>query len=315
MTTRRVCVILEHMERTGFVTICGQPNVGKSTLLNAMVGEKVAIVSPKPETTRDNIKGILTEDGIQIVFTDTPGIHRPHNMLGKYMVKHAQSAVSEADLIIFITEKKHALARADQNIIDTLPPPGSGKPVILIINKVDRVKRKADLLPLLQKALELYPFAEIIPMSAIKEKDVKKLMPVIKKYIHEGKFMYPEGQLSDRPNNFFIQEIIREKVLECTREEIPHSVAVMVDQTKYDKKLDVLEIYATIFVERLSQKGILIGKNGEMMKTIGQKARLEIKELLEKKIYLNLWVKVREKWKDNMSALEEAGYSDRDLET
>ena len=297
------------MTRSGIVAISGQPNVGKSTILNGFLKEKVAIISEKPETTRDVIRGILTEKDSQIVFMDTPGIHKPHDLLGKVMLSRAQSCLMEADIILFITEKKTAFNGDDENILARLPEPKNGKKVIFVINKADKVKDKKTLLPLIKKAGEMYPFDEIVPMCALKEKDLDNLLKVIRSYLPEGPFLYPEDQLSDKGTRFMIQEIIREKVLTVTFEEIPHSVAVIVDDID-DSDEKGIKVFATIFVERASQKSIIIGKDGEMIKKIGKMARKDIEDLLEKHIYLDLWAKVREKWKKDPAALKDMGYTD-----
>ncbi|MFH1798195.1 MAG: GTPase Era [Candidatus Omnitrophota bacterium] len=298
------------MQKCGFVAISGQPNVGKSTILNGFLREKVAIVSPRPETTRDNIRGVLTEKVCQIVFIDTPGIHKPHDLLGKIMISRAQSTLMESDIILFITEKKTAFNKDDENILRRLPDPAQEKKVIFVINKVDQVKDKKLLLPLMKKAQNFYPFCEIVPICGLKQADLNQLLEIIKTFIPEGPFMYPEEYLTDKNEDFMIQEIIREKILSSTYEEIPHSVAVVVDNMTKEKTKKTLKIYATIFVERTSQKSIIIGKNGSMLKKVGQLARKDIETLLSKHVYLNLWVKVSEKWKRDPEALREMGYTD-----
>lgn len=298
------------MKRSGFVSISGQPNVGKSTLLNGVLKEKVAIISRKPETTRDNIRGILTQKDCQIIFTDTPGIHKPHNLLGKVMLSRAQSSLLESDIILFMTEKKFALNKEDQNIISRLPSPKGDKTVIFIINKTDKVRNKKLLLPVIKEAKKSYPFDEIFPMCALDRTDLDRLLEIIKSYLPEGPFLYPEDQLTDKDDQFMIQEIIREKVLAETYEEIPHSVAVVIESVDEDGKNKVLNIHAIIYVERTSQKSIIIGKNGAKLKKIGELARIEIEKFLSRHVYLDLWVKVYEKWKKDPQALREIGYSD-----
>ena len=298
------------MQRSGIVAISGQPNVGKSTLLNGFLKEKVAIISKKPETTRDVIRGIFTEKGCQIIFVDTPGIHKPHDLLGKMMLTRAQSALMESDIILFITEKKAAFNKDDENILKRLPDPEKGKKVIFVINKADKVKDKRLLLPVMEKAAELYPFNEIVPMCALKQNEVDKLLKTIIAYLPEGPLLYPGDQLTDKSEQFLIQEIIREKILTETYEEVPHAVAVVIDEMTEEETNNVLKIYATVFVERTSQKSIVIGKNGKMMKKIGELARKDIERLLSRHIYLDLWVKVREKWKKDPHALRDMGYSD-----
>ena len=282
--------------------------MGKSTILNGFLKEKVAIISQKPETTRDNIRGILTEDDCQIVFVDTPGIHKPHDLLGKLMLSRAQSTLMESDIILFVTEKNIAFNSEDELILQRLPEPDEGKKVILVINKVDKVRDKKILLPLIDKATKMYPFEEIVPICALKQADIDRLLELVKTYIPEGPFFYPEDQLTDKSERFAVQEIIREKVLKNTYQEVPHSVAVVVDDIAEEDK--VTRIYATIYVERTSQRSIVIGKSGSMIKKIGEEARPEIEELLSKRVHLDLWVKVFEKWKKDPRGLKEMGYSD-----
>lgn len=284
--------------------------MGKSTLLNGFLGEKLAIISKKPETTRDAIRGILTLKDCQIIFVDTPGIHKPHDLLGKIMLSRAQSTIMESDIVLFVTERRIAFNNEDMSILNRLPNPEDGKKVILIINKVDRIRDKKVLLPLLEKAQNIYPFAEIIPISALKQADLDMTLKVITSYLPDGPFLYPEDELTDQTEAFMIQEIIREKILTETREEIPHSVAVLVDDMSEDASGGKTEIHATVFVERTSQKSIIIGKTGVMLKKIGSMARPEIEELISKPVYLHLWVKVSEKWKTNPHALREMGYAD-----
>ncbi len=298
------------MRRSGFIAISGQPNVGKSTMLNGFLKEKLAIISERPETTRDNIRGILTDKECQIIFVDTPGIHKPHDLLGKLMLSRAQSSLMESDIVIFVTEKRLALNENDRNIIERLPRPEEDKKVILVINKVDKVKDKKLLLPIIEEAGKLYPFNEIIPICALDQSDIEKLLIIIKSYLPEGPLFYPEEQLTDKSEHFIIQELIREKTLVFTYEEVPHSVAVVVDNIERDEDKGGLNIQATIYVERTSQKSIIIGKKGEMIKRIGKEARSDIEKFLGEHIYLDLWVKVKKKWKKDPGALEELGYTD-----
>ncbi|MEA3489992.1 MAG: GTPase Era [Candidatus Omnitrophota bacterium] len=298
------------MHKSGIVSISGQPNVGKSTILNGVLKKKVAITSRKPETTRDNIRGILTEKDCQIIFVDNPGIHKPHNLLGKVMLRRAQSSLMESDIILLVTEKKTAFNADDKNILNRLPDPKKNKKVFFVINKVDKIKDKGKLLPIIEKAGELYPFDEIVPLCALKEDDLDMLLELIKSCLPEGPVLYPEDQLTDRNESFLIQEIIREKILRETYEEIPHSTAVVIDDIREDEEKNLLNIYVTIYVERTSQKSIIIGKNGAMMKKIGRLARGDIERLLSRHVYLTLWVKVYEKWKKDPEGLREMGYSD-----
>ena len=298
------------MYRSGFVSISGQPNVGKSTMLNGFLREKVAIISRKPETTRDNIRGILTEKDFQIIFVDTPGLHKPHDLLGKIMLTKAQSSIMESDIILFVTEKHLAFGDEDKNIRHRLPEASEGKKVILVINKVDKLKDKKLLLPLMEKARDFYPFAEVVPICALKEKDLERLLEAIKPYLPEGPMLYPEDQLTDKSESFMVAEIIREKVLTETYEEIPHSVAVVIDELKERSSGRMLDIHATIYVEKTSQKSIIIGKGGSKMKKIGELSRVDIEKLLARRVYLTLWVKVYEKWKKSPEALRDLGYSE-----
>lgn len=298
------------MTKSGFVAICGQPNVGKSTIINGLVKEKVAITSSKPETTRDNVRGILSEKDSQIVFVDTPGIHKPHDLLGKMMLSRAESSIMESDIILFVTEKHTAFNKDDMNIRERLITSAGGKKVIFVINKSDKVKDKRSILPLIQKAQDFYPFNDIFPMSALNAKDLEKLLGIVRSYLPEGPFLYPEDQLTDRSDTFMIREIIREKILERTFREIPHSVAVTVESMEERTPGGMLDVSAVIFVERTSQKSILIGKDGDMMKRIGESARKDIENLISRKVWLSLWVKVAEKWKKNPSSLRELGYSE-----
>ena len=298
------------MQRSGFVAISGQPNVGKSTILNGFLQEKLAIVTKKPETTRDNIRGILTEEDCQIIFVDTPGIHKPHDLLGRVMLTRAQSTLMESDIILMVTEKKFAFNDEDMIIIDRLPPPKKSQRVFLVINKTDEVKDKRMILPIMEKAQEFYPFDEIVPISALDAGDLERLLKLIKAYLPEGPLLYPEDQLTDRSDQFLVQELIREKVLTETFEEVPHAVAVTVEEMKEDKEKGTLHIHATIYVERTSQKSIVIGKSGAKIKKIGELARADIERLLSRHVYLELWVKVYEKWKKDPEALREMGYTD-----
>ena len=298
------------MYKSGFVSISGQPNVGKSTLINGFIGEKVAIISDKPETTRDAIRGIFSEKDCQIIFVDTPGIHKPRNLLGKMMLTRAQSTILESDIILFVTEKRHIFNKDDENIRDRLPEAGSGKKVILVINKVDKIKDKKSLLPLIERANDFYPFDQIVPMCALKKKDINKLLDLIKTFLPEGPQLYPEEQLTDKTDRFHIREIIREKILKATHEEVPHSVAVTIESIEEKKDGKLLNVQAVIFVERPSQKAIIIGSGGDMIKRIGKSARSDIEDLLERHVYLDLWVKVLAGWKKDPGALQEMGYSD-----
>ncbi|MBF0216216.1 MAG: GTPase Era [Candidatus Omnitrophica bacterium] len=294
------------MTKCGYIAIAGQPNVGKSTLINGLMKKKVAIISEKPETTRDAICGILTEGDSQMIFIDTPGIHKPKNLLGKIMTTQARSSVLEADIILFLIEKRAAFTREDMNIISLLPEKKDKKTVILIINKTDRIKDKPSLLPLMEKAARLYPFDEIVPMSALDQKHIDALHSLITKYLPEKDHIFASDKITDRDEDFMTKEIIREKILIESYDEVPHSVAVTIDQ-KNDEGT-IIRIHATIIVERESQKTIIIGKNGSMIKKIGTSARRELEKLLNKRVYLDLWVKPVKDWKKDTEALRDVGY-------
>lgn len=291
--------------KSGFVSLVGRPNVGKSTLLNRLVGQKVAIMSDKAQTTRNKIQGILTTYTEQIVFIDTPGIHKPKHRLGDFMVQTALSTFNEVDVVLFLVNVTEKRGPGDDFIIDKLQHVKS--PVFLVLNKIDQV-HPDELLPIIEDYNKQIDFAEIVPISAIDGNNVDHLLETILKFISEGPQYYPEDQISDHPEYFIVSELIREKVLERTREEIPHSVAVVVESMKREDNEKVL-VNATIIVERKSQKGIIIGKQGKMLKDIGMNARRDIERLLGDKIYLDLWVKVQSDWRDKQSNLNDYGYN------
>lgn len=289
--------------RSGFVSIIGRPNVGKSTLLNSILGEKVSIVTPKPQTTRNRIIGIKTLPGAQIIFIDTPGIHKPRHKLGDTMVKTALGAFKEVDIILFMVEPRD-LEKGDKFIIKLFKE--AQYPVFLLINKIDTVK-KLDLLPLIDRLKELYPFKEIIPVSALKQDGIEILLKRICDYLPAGPKYYPDDIITDQLERFMVSEIIREKATEMTEEEIPHSIAVEVTEWK-ERESGLILIRSNIYIERDSQKGIIIGKGGRMLKSIGTAARADIEKLLNTKVFLELWVKVKKDWRDNRKILEELGY-------
>ncbi len=289
--------------RSGFVSIIGRPNVGKSTLLNSILGEKVSIVTPKPQTTRNRIRGIKTLPAEQIIFIDTPGIHKPRHKLGDTMVKTALEAFKEVDIILFMLEP-HDPGKGDKFIIKLLEE--AQTPVFLLINKIDTVK-KIDLLPLIDRLKEFYPFKEIIPISALKQDGIEILLKKIYDYLPPGPKYYSDDIITDQLERFMVSEIIREKATEMTEEEIPHSIAVEVIEWK-ERESGLILIMSNIYVERDSQKGIIIGKGGRMLKAIGTAARADIEKLLNTKVFLELWVKVKKDWRDNRKTLEELGY-------
>lgn len=289
---------------SGFVAIVGRPNVGKSTLLNRIIGEKIAIMSDKPQTTRNKINGIYSTPDAQVVFIDTPGIHKPHNSLGDYMVEVAFSALNEVDAICFMVAADEKRGRGDDLIIERLKH--RDVPVYLLVNKIDRVHPDA-LLPFIEDYSKQMHFTEIIPISASNGNNFDHMMDVLMEQIPEGPQFYPDDQLTDRPEYFVVSELVREKILQLTHDEVPHSVAVIVDSMKRNEN-DKIHVQATIIVERDSQKGIIIGKGGRMLKIIGTKARMDIERLLGEKVYLELWVKVQKDWREKKVYLNDYGY-------
>jgi len=287
--------------RSGFIAIIGRPNVGKSTLMNCLLGEKISIISDKPQTTRNRIRGILTLPDAQLVFLDTPGIHKPLHKMNEIMVQTALGTYGEVDVIMLLVEATERPGAGDKFIIETLSKVKT--PVFLVINKVDLIAKER-LLPLMQELSGLYPFAEIIPVSALK-KDLGGLMDAILKRLPKGPKYFPDDQLTDQPERFVVTEIIREKIFELTKEEIPYSTAVVIEQMKEEPNLT--SIHAMIYVERDSQKGIVIGKNGALLKEIGTRARIDAEKLLGVKVFLQLWVKVKKGWRDDDHMLKNVG--------
>lgn len=290
--------------RSGFVAIIGRPNVGKSTLMNQMIGQKVAIMSDKPQTTRNKIHGVYTTDNSQIVFLDTPGIHKPNSKLGDYMMKAAHGTLGEVDAILFLMDVTEGFGGGDRYIIEQLKQVKT--PVILVMNKIDQIEPE-QLLPLIVQYKDLHEFAEIIPISAKEGNNVATLLEQTTKYLPEGPQYYPADQVTDHPEQFVVAELVREKILHMTREEVPHSIAVHIEDMRVQEN-GVVYIGAVIFVERDSQKGIIIGKKGAMLKEVGQKARKDIETLLGSKTFLELWVKVKKDWRNQASVLHELGY-------
>jgi GTP-binding protein Era len=292
--------------KSGFVAIIGRPNVGKSTLMNQVIGQKIAIMSDKPQTTRNKIHGVYTTEHSQIVFLDTPGIHKPQSKLGDYMMKTAESSLREVDAILFLIDVVEGIGGGDRFIIENLKKVTT--PVILVMNKIDQVQPEA-LLPIITKYKDLYDFAEIVPVSAIKGNNVNTLLEQVMKYLPEGPQYYPADQVTDHPEQFVCAELIREKILHLTREEIPHSIAVGIEDMKVEEN-GVVHISAVIYVERDSQKGIIIGKKGALLKEVGQKARYDIEALLGSKTFLELWVKVKKDWRNQDRVLRDLGFRD-----
>ncbi|RAL25864.1 GTPase Era [Thermoflavimicrobium daqui] len=293
--------------RSGFVALIGRPNVGKSTLMNYLVGQKIAIMSDKPQTTRNKVRGVYTEERGQIVFLDTPGIHKPHSKLGELLVQTAQNALEEVDLVLFLVDAGQGIGSGDRFIIENLQKVKT--PVFLVVNKIDQV-HPDDLLPLIDQYRKLFSFKEVIPISALQGNNTSTLLNLILRELPAGPQYYPADQVTDHPERFIVAELIREKVLELTREEIPHSVAVVIEEMSQRKNKNLIDIRATIFTERSSQKGILIGKKGSLLREVGKRAREEMERLLGSRIFLDLWVKVKKDWRNEEMLLRQFGYQE-----
>lgn len=296
---------MENTFKSGFISIIGRPNVGKSTFINQVIGQKITIISDKPQTTRNKIQGIYTKDNVQMIFIDTPGIHKPKHRLGDYLVKVAKSTLNEVEAILFMIDASEGYGKGDQYILDLLQTVDS--PVFLVINKVDLI-HPDDLFPIIETYKEKCDFEEIIPISAMQGSNVTYLLDILKKHMPEGPKYYDEDQVTDHPERFIISELIREKVLKLTKEEIPHSIAVAIENIE-KRQSNSIFIQAVIVAERNSQKGILIGKQGRMLKDIGKKARIDIENLLGTKVYLELWVKIQKDWRNKQKYLDQYGYS------
>lgn len=291
--------------KSGFIAIIGRPNVGKSTFLNRVIGQKIAIMSDKPQTTRNKVQGVLTLDDAQLIFIDTPGIHKPKHKLGDFMLRIAQNTLKEVDLVLFMINAEEGYGPGDEYIIEKLQAVHT--PIFLVINKIDKVHPDR-LLPLIELYSEKFSFSEIVPISALEGNNVETLLEQLKNYLPEGPQFYPADQVTDHPERFIVSELIREKALHLTREEIPHSLAVVIDKMEKRDENDVIHIMATVIVERDSQKGIIIGKQGSMLKEIGKRSRLDIENLLGSKVYLELWVKVQKDWRNKMTHLRDFGF-------
>ena len=295
--------------KSGFATLIGRPNVGKSTLMNTLIGQKIAITSNKPQTTRNRIQTVYTCEQGQIVFLDTPGIHKSKNKLGDYMVNVAQKTLSEVDVVLWLVEPSTYIGAGEQHILEQLKK--GNTPVILVINKIDTVKNEA-LLEVIDTYRKEMDFAEIIPVSALKDKNTKDLIQTIFKYLPYGPAFYDEDTITDQPERQIVAEMIREKALRCLDDEVPHGIAVCIDSMKYTKS--IVNIDATIICERDSHKGIIIGKQGAMLKKIGTQARRDIENLLEMPVNLKLWVKVKKDWRDSDFLIKNFGYNGKDLQ-
>ena len=292
---------------SGFAAIVGRPNVGKSTLTNGLIGEKIAIMSDRPQTTRNKIMCILNTDNAQIMFLDTPGIHKPHHKLGEYMVRTAESTLKEVDVILFVIDVSEKRGAGENYILELLQKVKT--PVILVANKIDKLQDKSKLFNIINEYSALYDFVAVVPVSALEDKEFPGLVEEITKHLPEGPDYFPDDMITDQPERVIAAEIIREKVLRSTRDEVPHSIAVDVDEFKVRENEDVY-IRATIFVERESQKGIVIGAKGSLLKKIGQLARKDIEALLGCKVFLELWVKVKADWRNKDKALKQFGYKE-----
>lgn len=295
---------MEKEHHSGFVTIIGRPNVGKSTLINQIIGEKISIISDKIQTTRHTIHGIVTEEDAQIIFIDTPGIHKPKHRLGDYMVDVSIQSLEDVDVVLFMINAKEGFGKGDEFILEKLKKVKS--PVFLLINKVDLI-HPDELFSIIDQYKDKCEFEEIIPISALNGNNVRKLLSLIKRHLPEGPKYYDENQISNKTERFMYSEIIREKVLIHTKEEVPHSINVMIESLK-EKSHNKMYIQALIITERKSQKGILIGKQGNMLKKIGQEAREEMEAMTGKKVYLELWVKVQKDWRNRQSLLTQFGF-------
>ncbi len=295
--------------KSGFVTLIGRPNVGKSTLMNQLIGQKIAITSNKPQTTRNRIQTVYTSEEGQIVFVDTPGIHKAKNKLGNYMVNVAERTLSEVDVILWLVEPSNFIGAGERHIIEQLQKVHT--PVILVINKVDTVKGE-ELLLYIDTYRKQMDFQEIVPVSALKGKNTDTLISCIMKYLPYGPAFYDEDTVTDQPMRQIVAELIREKALRLLEEEIPHGIAVSIEQMRYRK--NICDIEATIVCERESHKGIIIGKGGSMLKRIGSAARPDIEDLLEQQVNLQLWVKVKKDWRDSDFLMKNFGYNPRDIQ-
>ena len=294
------------MYKSGFASVIGRPNVGKSTLINKIIGQKIAIMSDKPQTTRSRIQCILTRDDAQIIFLDTPGIHKPLFKLGEHMLKAAEGTLKEVDVILFVVDATEKFGGGEKYILERLET--TPAPVILVINKVDLIDREK-ILPIIAEYSARKNFAAVIPISAIDGTNLDALIDEVKKFLPEGPKYYPADMVTDQPERLIVAELIREKILHVTEDEVPHSIAVDIEEIK-PRKNSTTYIRAVIYVERDSQKGILIGKGGELLKGVGKNARPEIEMLLGTKVYLDLWVKVKRGWRNSTGAIQNFGLGD-----
>ncbi len=296
--------------KSGFVTLIGRPNVGKSTLMNHLIGQKIAITSEKPQTTRNRIQTVYTDERGQIIFLDTPGIHKAKNKLGEYMVNVAENTLKEVDVILWLVEPTTFIGAGERHIAEQLSKIKT--PVILVINKIDTVKSKEEILTFIAAYKDILNFAEIIPVSALKEMNIEDVKSSIFKYLPAGPQFYDEDTVTDQPMRQIAAELIREKALRMLDDEIPHGIVVVIDQMK-ERPNGIIDVDATIVCERDSHKGIIIGKGGSMLKRIGTAARMEIENLMDTKVNLKLWVKVRREWRDSDMYMKNYGYNPKEI--
>ncbi|MFC3900851.1 GTPase Era [Aliicoccus persicus] len=293
--------------KSGFISIIGRPNVGKSTFMNKVLGQKIAIMSDKPQTTRNKVQGVYTKDNAQMIFIDTPGIHKPKHELGEHMMKVARNTLRETEVILFLVNVAEEIGRGDEFIIDMLK--NTTTPIILVLNKIDLVHPDQ-----LIKQIDVYKdklnFSDIVPISALQGNNIERLLEVIESHLPPGPMYYPADRVTDHPEHFIVSELIREKALHLTSQEIPHAIGVEVEKMKAENEGDKVHVQATIFVERESQKGMVIGKGGKMLKEIGKLARVDIEHLLGSKVYLELWVKVQKDWRNKKNFIRGLGYKD-----
>ncbi|MDU5570252.1 MAG: GTPase Era [Peptoniphilus harei] len=299
--------MIDNNFKSGYVSVIGRPNVGKSTLLNAIIGEKISAISSKPQTTRQNITFIHTDDDSQIIFLDTPGIQRPKNKLGEFMLTESKESINEADVITYIVDTSKRIGKAERSIIDILKEYEGKLPIILLINKVDTIK-KDELLEIISMYAKEEIFNEIIPISAMKNDGVDVYIETLKKYLKPGPMYYPEDMITDKNERFIVAEIIREKGLRYLNEEVPHGLAISIEKFKKREDKNIYDIEANIYVERDSHKGILIGKGGSMLKRIGTEAREDAERLLDGKVNLQIWVKVEKNWRERDNLVKRFGY-------
>ncbi|MFA7533590.1 MAG: GTPase Era [Tissierellaceae bacterium] len=293
------------MYKSGFVTIIGRPNVGKSTLLNQVIGEKISIISDKPQTTRNKIQMVYTEESSQIVFLDTPGIQMPRNKLGEYMLKISKSTLEEVDVVTFMVDNSMEIGPMDKMIIEDLS--SISTPIVLLINKIDKLE-ESEILELIDKYSKMNIFEDIVPISAKNNSNIESYIEVLKGKLPEGPQYFPEDMITDQPERFIIAEIIREKSLINLEEEVPHGIYVEIDSIKERKNKDIIDVFANIYCEKESHKGIVIGKRGVKLQEIGQTARMDIESLLGSKVNLQLWVKVEKNWRDRENKVKYFGY-------